>query len=101
MQLSSPESARLVRVVPIFPPSSFLPWLRSQGAADTFGPLWQSAPYVLECFRSYSTQDGRDFSGRTVADAINYYMRNPYDATGEEINALACLVRLGQSGAVI
>ena len=92
---------QLVRIVPIFPSSAFLPWLRSQGAADTFGTLWQSAPYVLECFRRYSTEDGRNFSGRTVADAINYYMHNPYDATGEEINALACLVRLGHVSAVI
>ena len=67
----------------------------------TFGPLWNAADNVLVCLARYAKQEGHNAAGMTVADFADDLVRNPYEASHEEIIAIIRLYQLGRQSAVI
>ena len=70
--------------------------LRAEGCSQNFGPLWADPRNVFDCLRRYARWEGHNFTGRTVAQVAEWHLCNPYDLTGEELDAVVCLLQLGQ-----
>lgn len=62
----------------------------------TFGPLWtgeSSQPYVMECLRKYMRDEGHSkLLGKTVEQVAKIFIEDAHAASGEELDALACLL---------
>lgn len=76
--------------------TSLLCSLQKEVGTLKFGPLWADPRNVFDCLRRYAREEGHSFSGRTVAQVAEWHLCNPYDLTGEEIDALVRLLQLGQ-----
>lgn len=69
----------------------------------TYGPKWKDPAFVMECLCKYITEEGhRGLIGKTVAAAaFALAYDHPHSGTGEEHQAIARLIELGQGSAVI
>jgi hypothetical protein len=72
---------------------------------DKFGPLWtgeNAQTYVMDCLRKYMKNEGHSgLLGQTVQRAAQVFIAYHYEASGEELDALACLLIHGKGGEVI
>ena len=72
---------------------------------ETFGPLWigeDQQPYVMDCLRKYMKDEGHSkLLGRTVEQVAKIFIEDVYAASGEELDALACLLMHDKGGKVI
>lgn len=77
----------------------------SLSTKTTFGPLWtgeSSQPYVMQCLRKYIRDEGHGgLFGKSVLDAAHTFIADHYAASGEELDALACLLINGKGAEVI
>lgn len=68
----------------------------------TFGPLWRDPAFVLACLARYCVREGHGWAiGRSVDYVAREFLADPYAATGEELDAIACLILLGRESDVI
>lgn len=69
----------------------------------TFGPLWRDAGYVMSCLRRYCETEGHGWAFGRSAEwlAREFTVYAPYDGTGEQYAALACLLMSGCGAMVI
>ena len=78
---------------------------KSLSSKTTFGPLWtgeSSQSYVMECLRKYIRDEGHSgLFGESVLHAAQTFIADHYAASGEELDALACLLIHGKAGEVI
>ena len=72
---------------------------------ETFGPLWigeAQQSYVLECLRKYMRDEEHSkLFGKTVEQVAKIFIEDAHAASGEELDALACLLIHGKGGEVI
>jgi hypothetical protein len=72
---------------------------------DTFGPIWTGESnqlYVMDCLRKYLRQEGHSaLLGKTVQEVAQIFIADHYAASGEELDALACLLIHDKSKEVI
>ncbi len=66
-----------------------------------FGPLWSNPVYVMACLKRYLASEGHKANGWTVDKLAKCFLADPLEASGEEIDAITCLLKLGCAEMVI
>lgn len=72
---------------------TFSEFVKYFGCQTTFGPLWDNPSYVMDCLKKYLANEEHNADGWKVDRLAYHFMCNPYEASGEEINAVACLLK--------
>lgn len=66
------------------------------------GPLWNDSANVLACLRRYVVAEGHaSLLGKTVEQAAQAFMDDPYAADGQELSAVHRLLALGCADATL
>ncbi len=76
--------------------------LAGYSAIPSWGPLWHDPAYVLTCLRRYLASEGHSGAmGRSVDWLASALLADPYAGSGEELNAVACLLTHGKGGELV